>query len=79
MAIEICKRIGCGNEAADRQVYCSRECSPYGHLLLHKEKHGVRGTKHQSESWKKRKKHERLIDQDIPNWLLKWREDCRIK
>lgn len=28
-----CKKSGCPNEVTvDLQVYCSRECAPYGHL-----------------------------------------------
>jgi hypothetical protein len=74
-----CNSIPCFKEAAENQKYCSRECSPYGHLLTQKTFKRGTSRSHQKLSAKNRpKRYVKKENKDIPLWLRKWREERKI-
>ena len=60
------------------QVYCSRECAPYGYMVspIRRKGNPVCG---EEKASKIKKKYSNRMHTGIPEWLLKWRENRRIK
>lgn len=74
-----CKSLVCYNEVThEKQVYCSRECSPYGHLLTQKTFKRGTSRSHQKKSAQNRTGYVKKINKDIPEWLIKWRKQRNI-